>query len=443
MANIKNHLNNIKNALFGQEVRGSIHDGIDAINKEVESTTNRQEHLEGTFDQLVINSGNSNAEIVDARVGENGKSYAKLGDRLDEVDSQLEHDVTKKKDLPYINILDFGADPTGIKDSTNAIQSAFDSVDDYGRVLIPQGKYRISKTIEITKAFLSIYSNAKDEYHPKIFSVTPNITLMHLKTPGHTIKNISFEGDGVFTYMDDIYDATVNGILIDRNDGTGRETLGNLDVEFLNCIFTKLNNSVSCVGRNVFFYFCTFSNCIKGIEIDKFKVADGEPDSDCRGYRIENCRFHTLGHNNLPLKDGKESYCIDIKTPDSYGNKITGNMIDANGRHFYRGPLDRVLISDNQGYQVFGDFIHVIPNENAWYNGWEICDNTWVANQMYLGGMSNGEQIDETYVNSRVSCEYFIKSHDNCILANGIINSNYFANCRKHGFYLPKLHTCK
>lgn len=96
MANIKNYLNNIKNAIFGQEVRGSIHDGIDAINKEVESTTNRQEHLETTFDQLTINAGNSNAEIVDARVGENGKSYAKLGDRLDSVDSQLEHIATLK-----------------------------------------------------------------------------------------------------------------------------------------------------------------------------------------------------------------------------------------------------------------------------------------------------------------------------------------------------------
>ena len=101
MANIKKHLDNIKGALFGKDVRSSIHDGIDAINKEVESTTNRQEHLEDTFDQLVINSGNSNAEIVDARVGENGKSYAKLGDRLDEVDSQLEQNILKINDINY------------------------------------------------------------------------------------------------------------------------------------------------------------------------------------------------------------------------------------------------------------------------------------------------------------------------------------------------------
>ena len=62
MADIKTHLNNIKGALYGKDVRGSIHDGIDAINKEVESTTGRQVDLENTFDQLVINAGNSNAE---------------------------------------------------------------------------------------------------------------------------------------------------------------------------------------------------------------------------------------------------------------------------------------------------------------------------------------------------------------------------------------------
>ena len=91
MANIKNELNNIKTAIYGKDVRASIHDGIDAINKEVENTTGRQVDLENTFDQLVINAGNSNAEIVDARVKNDGTSYSKLGDRLDAVDSQLEH----------------------------------------------------------------------------------------------------------------------------------------------------------------------------------------------------------------------------------------------------------------------------------------------------------------------------------------------------------------
>ena len=95
MANIKKHLDNIKGALYGKDVRSSIHDGIDAINKEVENTTGKQVDLESTFDQLVINAGNSNAEIVDARVKADGTSYTKLGDRLNSFDSQLEHNVNE------------------------------------------------------------------------------------------------------------------------------------------------------------------------------------------------------------------------------------------------------------------------------------------------------------------------------------------------------------
>ena len=133
MANIQNELNNIKNATFGKEVRGSIHDGIDAINKEVESTTSRQVDLESTFDQLVINEGNSNAEIVDARVKADGTSYSKLGDRLDSVDSQLEHVA--------IEVSKYGASPL-LEDNSIYIQKALNET---GIVMITEpGIYNTS-----------------------------------------------------------------------------------------------------------------------------------------------------------------------------------------------------------------------------------------------------------------------------------------------------------
>lgn len=96
MANIKKHLNNIKNALFGQEVRGSIHDGIDAINKEVEGTTEKQNKLGEQFKNLVINEGNSNAEVAASR-----GSHDWLPDRLDNFDSQLEQTKNEEKGLTY------------------------------------------------------------------------------------------------------------------------------------------------------------------------------------------------------------------------------------------------------------------------------------------------------------------------------------------------------
>ncbi len=90
MAEIKKYLSNIKNAVFGKEVRGSIHDGIDAINKEVELTTKRQDALEKIHQQLIINAGDSNAEVVDARVDKStGQSFATMGERLDAATEQF------------------------------------------------------------------------------------------------------------------------------------------------------------------------------------------------------------------------------------------------------------------------------------------------------------------------------------------------------------------
>ena len=51
-------------------------------------------YIEKRFNTLT-SSQQQDAEVIDARVGENGKNYASLGDRLNEVDSQLEHKANK------------------------------------------------------------------------------------------------------------------------------------------------------------------------------------------------------------------------------------------------------------------------------------------------------------------------------------------------------------
>lgn len=83
MANIKNFLDNILNARFGKDVRSSIHDGIEAINKESEDNIEKQQklvneniakqnELERKYDEQIKNIASENvqnAEIVDARMG--------------------------------------------------------------------------------------------------------------------------------------------------------------------------------------------------------------------------------------------------------------------------------------------------------------------------------------------------------------------------------------
>lgn len=77
MANITKYLNDILNAVFGKDVRQSIHDGIEKINEDViqsnnlsNETKNRQDLLENKYDEQIKNIASSepqNAEIVDAR----------------------------------------------------------------------------------------------------------------------------------------------------------------------------------------------------------------------------------------------------------------------------------------------------------------------------------------------------------------------------------------
>lgn len=89
MAMISDKLNKILSAVFGKDVRQALYDGLDAINKETENTTKRQTFLEKVFEQLTINAGNSNAEIVAGRVRADGTAYETIGKRLDSNDTQL------------------------------------------------------------------------------------------------------------------------------------------------------------------------------------------------------------------------------------------------------------------------------------------------------------------------------------------------------------------
>lgn len=96
MASIHENLSKIINAVFGRDIRQALHDGLDAINKETESTTSRQDYLDRKYDEQIKNmtvQDPSSAEIVDMRVAANGKTFEKAGDRLNYFDEQLGKNV--------------------------------------------------------------------------------------------------------------------------------------------------------------------------------------------------------------------------------------------------------------------------------------------------------------------------------------------------------------
>ena len=100
---IQEALQNILQAVFGKDVRQSIHDGIDAINKEskadmeakqaeIEAYTAKQDLLDQKYDNLLdelSKSDPSSAEVVDARMNAAGTTYQSLKIRLDTGDDAL------------------------------------------------------------------------------------------------------------------------------------------------------------------------------------------------------------------------------------------------------------------------------------------------------------------------------------------------------------------
>src|SRR5690606_25634844 len=87
MADIEKELNDIKNAVYGREVRGAIHDGIKKINEEVENTTDRQDSVEAQFQSVLDETTGKDVisapEITAARVGADDTNYPNLKERLD------------------------------------------------------------------------------------------------------------------------------------------------------------------------------------------------------------------------------------------------------------------------------------------------------------------------------------------------------------------------
>lgn len=86
--------------------QSNLKDSLGALNNNLNAQKTRLDNLA----KLKEGSTTGDAEIIDARVKSDGTSYSKLGDRLNEVDSQLEHKVNK--DCATFNVKDFGIETT-------------------------------------------------------------------------------------------------------------------------------------------------------------------------------------------------------------------------------------------------------------------------------------------------------------------------------------------
>ncbi|MED2984627.1 glycosyl hydrolase family 28-related protein, partial [Bacillus thuringiensis] len=165
MANIRHYLQAITSALFGNQVRSSIHDGLDAINKETEIATalskdiqNKQDILNAKYHEQIAGATDI-TEIKDFHVsGFSGDTFQTMGLRADEMEKNIHETGQSVGDISIlgsharnimetllergINVKDYGAKGDGKTNDTSAFHTAIkQALNLKVPVFVPSGTY--------------------------------------------------------------------------------------------------------------------------------------------------------------------------------------------------------------------------------------------------------------------------------------------------------------
>lgn len=77
--------------------QNSLNHNTQIIDENINSLQQDTNNLNTRLDNLILNSGDSSAEVVDARVDSDGKTYTTLKERLDTETSELKSEFVPKQ----------------------------------------------------------------------------------------------------------------------------------------------------------------------------------------------------------------------------------------------------------------------------------------------------------------------------------------------------------
>jgi hypothetical protein len=244
MANIIDKINQIRQAVFGKDVRENIASSIESINSEVVSTTANQDLLQTTFNGLVINAGSSNAEIAAGHTSQvTGKLYDTLGHRIDDHDSQLAANSQQLKDIG-INIRQFGghtADEVGFSnfDNHDAILNAIHSLDSVGggNLMLPSGIIQTTPVDLTGCKNVKIIGNGSNPSN-QLYQADINTTIKFINAVVAPLGIKSADSTNPYlatpTYL--VHSITVENLVLDGNNKVNSAINGNYNFVMKNVI---------------------------------------------------------------------------------------------------------------------------------------------------------------------------------------------------------------
>ncbi|MEK5272544.1 glycosyl hydrolase family 28-related protein [Aeribacillus sp. FSL K6-8394] len=335
---------------------------VETANQALQNSESTQTQL----DNIIIENGQSDAEVVQARTKADGTTFPVLRDRLNDVDDKI--GILNKKTDSVISVKEFGAKGDGVTDDTVSIQNAInEAISKNMALFFPNGTYKVSDP-DGDKSALRIV----------------NATNFYMYSNGGATISVSntFWG-GMFDFVN-CNNVTVTGFIFEGNgDGAVNSNAGNVALRF-----TRETKNIH-VSKNMF----------RGFTDSAMTIISQSPYPDESGLSVsDTTRANAIITNNHFIRC---EHCLITK----YGG--TRNTVIANN----------IVYQCAFGFKIDGEsFQSYVPY--TWKDMPTLSGNTIITGNVF----SELDPKDDTQIWSGLGAVVLEENVENVIISNNIMS---------------------
>lgn len=316
--------------------------------------------------------------------------------------------INSQNSTGWFNVVAYGADPTGVADSTtafaNAIAAAVAGSVKGGVVYVPPGFYTLSSTLTVPSGITFQGDGQEGD-----LGNYGSILALNTTTDGFNITGTA----GTPVQFRDLYITTIGAVAATAGSFIHANAAANFPLYVINCKFTfhKVALLLNSTWLSSVISGCNFSSgTAGGIDI----TVDNLVNVDQGGARILNNTFLSNGFYNIRQRAGggtwvygnsfigaaQFSVYLDIpagKTTSDlliHSNNMEGNVVQANIGIVPSGTFSNVLIQNNEfeATAAGGQAILVAPTATGFTMRGQITGNTFYngANYVVFGPLQAG-----------------------------------------------------
>ena len=361
---IQNYLNQIKSAVFGKDVRQSIHDAIKQC-----------------YDDASIDHDNANMEVKLAR-----GSHDTLNERFTSVEENIKNNSEQLDNIEN-KIVELKADKTGQTDISEILKTCIEKANtEHKNVFIPKGDYKIDKIVELLDINnVSIECEIGTKFIVNLTDID-NYNVIKFNNS----NNINFSGGKCVNINDDLRSRSLyNGAFLTFN----------------NCSFVEVHN---CISENMNYLVQLYKGC-----------------HDVKIYKNEFYNKSIKSQSSMSAILCYSSYNVDIYNNFVQGQTYDGTIsvfgVGSNNVNVYNNRLINYYDLNTVNYLSQGitidqgcKFVNIYNNEVRGY---------WYG----IDVKSNVEFID-VYKNTVKGCKIGITNRDGEAIEGTSTNEVYIKN---------------